>query len=207
MEVFEIDKDGTGEIFQANGCTLIIRKNLVDELGGLFFDEYFAYSEDTFLCFKIKFRGLKIMHTSKSIVHHKGGGASADNKPSNLYFYQERNRLLNFLIFFPGSFIIKYIPYLIYNFFMKAAASLVSEKYSFTQLVRAYTWLILNMGWIREKQIYLNSLKKTNGRNVMRFISGKIFNGDNVFEKAINSISIFYCLLVNLNVIENYKQS
>jgi GT2 family glycosyltransferase len=44
MEVFEIDKNGIGEIFQVNGCSLIIKKKLLDVIGGLFPYEYFAYA-------------------------------------------------------------------------------------------------------------------------------------------------------------------
>ncbi|MEO8209284.1 MAG: glycosyltransferase family 2 protein [bacterium] len=205
MEVFEIDKNAIGEIFQANGCSLIIRKKLVDELAGLFPDEYFAYSEDTFLCFKVKFAGLKIMHTSKSVVYHKGGGASMNNKSSFLYFYQERNRLLNFLIFFPRSFIIKYIPFLIFNFFLKLFASLVSKKYSAAQLVKAYLWLLSNHRWIQNERKNLNSIKKVSDDNVLKFLSGKIFNNGNIFEKFVNSVSLFYCRLTGIRVIENQK--
>ncbi|MBK8550804.1 MAG: glycosyltransferase family 2 protein [Ignavibacteria bacterium] len=49
MEIFEIGKDGLGEIFLAGGCSLIIRRSLADELNGLFLDEYFAYSEKTLI--------------------------------------------------------------------------------------------------------------------------------------------------------------
>lgn len=203
MEVFEIDGNGYGEIFQANGCSLIIRKQLADELGGLFLNEYFAYSEDSFLCFKVKFKGLKIIHTSKSVVHHKGGGASDKKKPSFLYFYQERNRLLNFILFFPGIFILKYIPYLIFNFFMKLALSFISKKYSAIQLGKAYWWLLTNFKWIKNERKILNNLKTVDQNSVLKYISCKIFNGENIPERIINSLSLFYCKVVNLKTLEN----
>lgn len=205
MEVFEINKNGTGEIFQANGCSLIIRKKLADELGGLFPDEYFAYSEDTYLCFKVKFRDMKIMHTSKSVVHHKGGGASKNKKLSYMYFYQERNRLLNFLIFFSCGFFIKYIPLLIFNFFLKLFASLFSEKYSAIQLLKAYWWLISNRHWIKKERMQLSSLKTVSDDKVLKYISGRVFNGNNTAEKIINKISVLYCKLTGIRILENQK--
>lgn len=203
MEVFEIDGNGYGEVFQANGCSLIIRKKLADVLGGLFLNEYFAYSEDSFLCFKVKFRELKIVHTSRSVVHHKGGGTSDKKKPSFLYFYQERNRLLNFILFFPGAFIIKYIPFLIFNFFMKLTLSFISKKYSAIQLVKAYWWILTNFKWIRNERLILNKLKTADQNSVLNFISCKIFNGENFAERFINSVSLIYCKLVNLKTLEN----
>jgi GT2 family glycosyltransferase len=205
MEVFEINKDGTGEIFQANGCSLIIRKKIIEELGGLFPEEYFAYSEDTFLCFKVKFRGLKIMHTSRSVVNHKGGGSSGKNKSSFLYFFKERNRLLNFLIFFPGNFLIKYIPFLIFNFFLKLFASAFSGKYSPVQLVKAYWWLISNHKQISKYRKHLKKMKQVSDDYVLKYISGKIFSGENAFEKFINKLSVFYCKLTGIRIMENQK--
>lgn len=205
MEVFDIGTDGTGEIFQANGCSLIIRKKLADELGGLFPDEYFAYAEDTYLSFKVKFRGLRILHTSESVVYHKGGGASQNSKSSFLYFYQERNRLLNFLIFFSNKFTLKYIPYLIFNFFMKLVMSLFSEKYSSYFLIKAYWWILTNKRKINQYRKDINKTKYESEDYVLGFLSGKIFNGSNVFEKTINYFSLLYCRLVNIPVVEIKK--
>ena len=203
MEVFEIDNKGYGEIFLASGCSLIIRKSLAGELNGLFLDEYFAYSEDTFLCFKVKFRGLKIVHTSRSKVNHRGGGTSENKKSSFLYFYQERNRLLNFLLLFSNGFILKYIPFMIFNFFMKLTASVLSPKYSATQLVRAYWWLLMNIKWIREQRAELKTIKIVNDDYVLGYLSGRIFNGDNIFERTVNSFSILYCRLAGIKIMEN----
>ncbi|MBK8550803.1 MAG: hypothetical protein IPL53_06965 [Ignavibacteria bacterium] len=146
---------------------------------------------------------MKIYHTSKSIVHHKGGGTSANRKASYLYFYQERNRLLNFLLFFPNSFLIKYIPYLIFNFVMKLTASAVSPKYSAVRLIKAYWWLLTNQKWIMKNRALLKSIKLIDDNHVLKYLSGKIFNGDNVFEKVINYFSIGYCKIVGIKIIEN----
>lgn len=203
MEVFEIDNKGYGEIFLASGCSLIIRKSLAGELNGLFLDEYFAYSEDTFLCFKVKFRGLKIVHTSRSKVNHRGGGTSENKKTSFLYFYQERNRLLNFLLLFSNGFILKYIPFMSFNFFMKLTASVLSPKYSALQLVKAYWWLLMNIKWIREQRAELKKIKIVNDDYVLGYLSGRIFNGDNIFERTVNSFSILYCRLSGIKIMEN----
>jgi GT2 family glycosyltransferase len=207
MLVFPIDTGGTGEIFQANGCSLIIKRGLADKLNGLFLDEYFAYAEDTFLSFKVKFAGYRILHNSNSIVRHKGGGTSKKQKASFLYFYQERNRLLNFFLFFSKSFLVRYIPYLTFNFALKAGASVFTSKYSFTGLFKAYWWLISHYTWIKKQREALANIKNVNERAVLSYISCKLFNGDNVAEKFINFLSLLYCRLFMLNVIEVNKNA
>ncbi len=204
MEIFEIARDGAGEIFVATGCSLIIRRRLVEELGGLFPEEYFAYSEDTYLSMKVKFRGLKIIHESASAVHHEGGGTSG-SVSSPLYFFQERNRLLNFLIFFKGSFVVKYVPFLMLNFIMKFLASLFSRKYSFIQLCRAYGWLLINSGWIKKQRDFAKSIKKVDDNHVLGYVTSRLIDGKSLFGRMINFASLAYCKIAFIRVMENRK--
>jgi hypothetical protein len=202
MEVFEIGKDGTGEIFQANGCSLIIKRELIDSFGGLFLDEFFAYAEDSYLSFKVKFAGLKTIHTSKSIVKHFGSATTKEYKSSFRTFLQERNRLLNFLIFFSSGFRWKYYPILIFNLMFKLFLSLFPGKYLFTGVLRAYWWLLKNRNWIKKQRKKENELKKISEKEVIKYLSGKLFNGENMFEKIINFFSFLYCRVLNIKVVE-----
>lgn len=202
MEVFDINEDGMGEIFQVNGCSLIIRKDLLNKLGGLFPEEYFAYAEDTYLSFKVKFAGYKIFHNSKSVVHHKGSSTMKKYRNEFITFHQERNRLLNFLIFFSDSFRSKFYPLLLLNFIIKITYSLFLRKYSLKGIIKAYSWLVSNSSWIENKRIELNILKTINEDEVIKCLSGRLANGDNFMEKMLNSISLTYMKLVNLKVVE-----
>jgi GT2 family glycosyltransferase len=202
---FDINDAGVGKIFQANGCSMIIRWKLVEQLGGLFPDEYFAYAEDTYLSFKVIFNGKKIMHNSRSIVHHKGNATTKEQVSSLMFFYRERNRLLNFILFFPGVFQLKYLPFLAFNFWVKFSLSLFSSNYSTKGLFRAYAWLVCNPKWIREHRHLLAGYQNVKPDEVLKFISGKVFNGDNLIEKIANTFSVFYCRLVGLKVFEVNK--
>jgi GT2 family glycosyltransferase len=202
MEVFDIDENGIGEIFQLNGCSVILRKSLINKLGGLFPDEYFAYAEDSYLSFKIKFAGYKIMHTSKSVVKHLGSATTKDFRSSFRTHLQERNRLLNFLIFFSGSYRLKYYPYLIKNFFFKIILSLLPGKYSLKGVLKAYWDLFKKRKWIKEERELVNKIKIIEEKEVIKYLSGKIFNGNNFVEKFFNFFSLFYCRIVNIKVIE-----
>ncbi len=203
MGIFPINENGIGEIFQATGCSLIIKRCLIDYLGGLFLDEYFAYAEDTYLCLKAKFYGKKIMHTSKSLVHHKGNATFNKQKSSLMFYYQERNRLLNFLLLFSKSFLLKYLALLAFNFFLKFFASFFIKKYSIRGLIRSYIWFITNYGKIKIWRTDLKRIKKINEAEVLKLLSGKIFNGENSFERLVNFFSLLYCRLARISVMEN----
>jgi GT2 family glycosyltransferase len=202
MNVFPICESGVGEILQANGCSMIIRKSVIEETGGLFLDEYFAYAEDTFLSLKVKFAGYKIIHTSNSIVHHRGGITSKSKKSSFIFFYQERNRLLNFLLFFSKCFRLKYYPYLFSNFLMKFFIGIFSKKYSVKGLIEAYLWLFTHRHWIKQERMVLEEIKKVSEKDVLKYISGNMFNGNNIIEKIGNFKSLLYCRIAKINVAE-----
>lgn len=205
MEVFDINENGIGEIFQVNGCSLIIKRELLNKLGGLFPDEYFAYAEDTYLSFKVKFAGYNIYHNAKSIVQHKGGATMSKYRGEFITFYQERNRLLNFLLFFSDNFRIKYYPLMLYNLFLKLFYGVISRKYSVSGILKAYAWIMKNGKWIETERAKIQQLKRIKEEEVLLYLSGKAANGNNSFEKVLNSIMFFYLKLVNIQVIETSK--
>lgn len=202
MGVFDINENGIGEIFQVNGCSLIIKREVLDKVDGLFFNEYFAYAEDTFLSFKVKFAGYKIIHNSKSVVHHIGSATMKKYKSAFVTFYQERNRIMNFMIFFSDSFRRKYYPLLLLNFILKIFYSLLLGKYSFKGILKAYFWLLNNIDWIDLKRNEIKKYAVLSENDVLRVLSGKIANGDNFWEKMLNKISLTYLKLVNIKVFE-----
>lgn len=205
MRVFEINNKGIGKILLATGAAIMFSKKLIVELGELFPKEYFFYAEDTYFSLRSAFAGYENYHTSKSVVRHFGGGTIGKKKNSFVTFSQERNRLLNFLLLFSGKFVWKYIPILILNFFLKLLRSLIDKSYSVAGLFKAYYWIITNIKWIKNKRIALRKSKKRKDDEVLKLISGKIFNGENLFEKFINFWSLMYCRITSIKVIEYYR--
>lgn len=205
MEMFEIGEDGIGEIFQASGCSMIIRKDITDGYGYLFPEEYFAYAEDTFLSFRVKFSGYDIKHNANSVVHHAGNATFKKFRSSYLFFFQERNRILNILLFFNVFFQIRYIPYLMFNFLMKFFASFFIKKYSVAGLIKAYFWIIFNTGWILRKRKEMKAHYTVQQNYVLGYITSRLFNGASTAEKIINAISYLYCKITFVRVLENRR--
>lgn len=203
MRFFDISEDGIGDIFMVTGCSFIIKREVLNSVSGLFLDEYFAYAEDSYLSFKIKFAGYRSIHNSKSVVRHLGGATMKKYRSRFVTYYQERNRILNYLIFFSDSFRRKYYPYLLMNLFLKFTYSLFFRKYSFMGLIKAYFWIIRNSEWIESRRIEMNKIKRVKEEDVLKILSGKIANGDNLLEVILNRISLTYLKLVNINVFES----
>jgi GT2 family glycosyltransferase len=73
-----MDPDMTHEAEAVSGSCMLIRKQVVDQIGYL--DErYFAYQEDADFCFRARQAGWKIVYVpTASIVHFGGEGGSRD---------------------------------------------------------------------------------------------------------------------------------
>lgn len=205
MEIFPVGENGKGEIFLAGGASLIFRKTLLGDKKEIFPDEYFLYSEDTYLSFFSLFSGYKNYHNARSIVYHKGSGTTKKSKSSFITYYQERNRFLNLLIFFPFIFLILLIPYFIFNILSKILLSLFKKKYSLFGIMRAHLWLTFHPGFILKQREVIKPYKKIKYRKVLEYLTCKLFNGENRFEVFINSLSVFYCSLTGLKTVEFRK--
>ena len=80
------------EVDYCSGAVLLVKRDLVAEIGGL--DEIFlpAYYEDTSLCFSIREKGYKVMYQPKTVVIHHEGITSGTNLSSGIKKYQNINK-------------------------------------------------------------------------------------------------------------------
>lgn len=85
--------DQSGTCGFANGCCLLLSKDIIDKIG--FLDErFFLYYEDTEYSLRAYENGVGIWYCPSAIVYHKVNGSTGGNeKPANAY-YITRNWLL-----------------------------------------------------------------------------------------------------------------
>ena len=101
------------EIEAANGACLLIRKEVVKDVGYLR-DKYFMYWEDADFCLRAKKSGWKIIYTPETVLWHKVSASSGIGSNLNDYFLT-RNRL---------DFGLRYAP-------LRAKTALIKESVRF----------------------------------------------------------------------------
>ncbi len=195
MRIFENPTD----IFYAGGASLIFRKSV---LGLPFDDDYFVYGEDVYLGLRARFMGYDVKHTNESRLDHFGSGTAKHQKSGFLTFYQERNRLLNILLFFSAPTIVKTIPYVIGNLFGKCLLSLLPTKYSFTGIIRAHWWIAAHGRTVMEKRRKIRAQHRVEEKQVIAMMTAKLTNGETITGRWINALSIAYCKIAGLPVRE-----
>lgn len=188
--------------FYPNGCSVIFRKS---ETGEPFDSDYFYYGEDVYLGLKARFMGMKIKFVKESVVHHFGGGTESATEKKT--FYMERNRFLNLYQFFSIGFLIKMVPYIAFNHNTKILASIFSSKYSFIGILKAYFWFYVNIPLVAKKRRKLRKSFKVNEKDVIKYMSCKVFNDERAVNKLINQISYFYTRLAGIKPVEYYQKN
>lgn len=187
------------EIFFAGGASLIFKRDIL----GLPFDpDYVVYAEDVYLSLRARFMGYNVRHTNASRVKHLGS-ATAKKKPRQwLTFYQERNRLLNTLLFFDWWTLVKLLPIFGMNVLGKLLVALYSRRWSFFGLLQSYVWLVFHPHVIYNKRRALRQERRVDEREIIQKMSGRLFNDQDVFARLLNACVLWYCRLVGLKTIE-----
>lgn len=76
------------------GAFMIISKDLYDKVGG-FSEDYFLYSEDMDLCYKVTEKGMRVLYTPDYEIIHIGGQSEAtDSNSSNKFKKMLDSRLV-----------------------------------------------------------------------------------------------------------------
>ncbi len=195
MRIFTLPEN----TFFCSGASLAFRKKV---FGEPFDPEYFLYSEDVYLGLRARFMGYRPVHVCESVVLHRGGAATAKSPAAHITCLQERNRLLNLLLFFSIGTILKILPLFVAQAAAKIAWALVGGEYSLPGLLRAYLWPLVHPGYIRKRRKQLGGERRVPERDVLSWMTAHMTNGESAIGRAMNSVSAGYCRLVGLHTIE-----
>ncbi|MBN1129342.1 MAG: glycosyltransferase family 2 protein [Chitinispirillaceae bacterium] len=88
------------EVEAVSGACMVVRRGVFEDVGG-FDEEYFMYSEDVDLCYKMHREGLRTIYCPAAEIVHHGGGSTQGKTPGlfstammreALYRYFEKHR-------------------------------------------------------------------------------------------------------------------
>lgn len=133
------------EVDKIEGSCMLIRRSLLD-LIGLLYPKFWAYWEETDLCFRAKRAGFKVAYLPKSEVWHKVAASIGGENNSLRQYYLNRNRLLfarrNLSLGDQAKFLVYYFGF---ELWLKTAVELKHRKRdgAFTYLRAAFDGLRL----------------------------------------------------------------
>lgn len=91
----QVDNDQlfkSGFTFFAHGAAMIVRKDVLDKIGG-FPDIFFLYYEEMDYSYKIRKAGFNIFYNNSAVIYHRVSYTVGEDSPLKTY-YMTRNRIL-----------------------------------------------------------------------------------------------------------------
>ena len=132
------------------GASCLIRNGIFRKL---FEDFYFFSREDHYLGYMLWGSGKKILCTDKSIVWHYGGGSARRVPSSLIYYLNERNSLLNALIFQSKRLLVTLVPILCLERTLMFFYYLVTRnKVALGSMINAWLYCYKHKNDIRKKR-------------------------------------------------------
>jgi GT2 family glycosyltransferase len=176
------------EVFFASGCAMLLRKEMLDDIG-LFDEDFFAYADDTDMGWRSQLAGWRCIYNPKAVVYHLHSASSSAYSPLKA-FLVERNRIWVAMEYYPVSLLLAGPFYTLKRYFYQAygalfrkgAAGRFTQEFSKFQLLKVlfmvYYSVLKNLPLILQKRSRMKRKKRISNKEIYglfeRFgISGK----------------------------------
>lgn len=191
IPTFSISDKITPTFFPA-GVSMICKRDLVDI--PTFDPDYFMYDDDIYFGWYMRLKGYEIVYAPSSTLEHLES-ASAKKVRGLIPYFEDRNRLLNVLLFYEFSTLLKVFPLLIVSF----AFNILSNPRDRLKII-PYT--IKNMGAIRKKRRRIQGGRRIRDKDIIKYMTYKLSGEVGFFYNTVNKLVYWYCRLMKLHTYE-----
>lgn len=185
--------DNTSSVFFAGGTCLAFRRS---EVGIPFPEEYFLYQEDVFLSWRLRLAGKDVRMAQESLVLHRGSASVKHQASALVSYYQERNRLLNLLVFYSRRTLAAVAPLMLIDAVVKVGLSAIGRGKNLRGILRAYAWPIAHHGWVRSERKKIQKARTISDAAVLRLMSGKLLESESRWVEVLGDWVKRYVLFV-----------
>jgi len=198
LRAFFMDRDIR---FFPAGCAFMVPRYLFPE--GPFEGDYFLGGEDAQLGFRIQDGKRQVVAARGAKVFHGEG-----DKPFRLpgwrkEYFLFRNRYLTLLTFYHGDTLLKLTPLLAVDCFFNLLRGLFLSPEKLVGTAAAAAWIFFHPGWLRRKRMEIQDKRGEGDGGVLGKLSGRILAGEGAAARFANFLSLVYCRLARIPVLES----
>jgi N-acetylglucosaminyl-diphospho-decaprenol L-rhamnosyltransferase len=158
------------EIFAAKGAALLVRRTALTETGA-FDPEFFAYFEETDLCWRLWLAGWEVGFAAHARVLHKLGATASGLPSAFVQFHSYKNRIRTLLKNLGPLRLAWMLPYHLGLCALLAAWYLLRGRPGLAfAIVRAIAWNALHLGGTLGERRRVQRLRRVSDRVLMRRI-------------------------------------
>ena len=167
--------------FYPSGAIFIARREAWESVKGMEPD-FFLYGEDVNFGWKLRLAGWDVEKTHLCKVHHEGQGSVKKHLSSfKKYFYQERNRLLNWHCLNTQNTRFSYAPWYSLNEIGRLVSSSLNIP-RFLSLIYAWLHILFSFKYIYKKNQHINSIRKVNDSKIHKWFAPQWSKRKSVFD-------------------------
>jgi hypothetical protein len=155
------------EIFAGKGAALLIRRNALDEVGA-FDSDFFAYFEESDLCWRLWLAGWEVGFAAEARVLHRLGATASSLPTQFVQFHSFKNRICTLLKNLGPARLAWMLPYHVALCLGLAAWYAVRGRLALGgAILRALAWNMTHLGDTARKRRSVQRLRKTPDRELM----------------------------------------
>lgn len=192
--------DDPREVFYPEGCALMYPRFLAAD--GPFDPDYFIYQEDVYFGWKLRLQDRGVRRSMSAKVFHEEGGTMSRYPRWRSVYYRTRNRWLNLLLFYDTSSLLKVMPWMGAEALGSLLKGFVTGFNNLVGTLLALAWVAFHPVAIYRKRQVLQEKRKAPDREILRYLSGRVVPDGGFLSRVLNFLSLTYCLLVELEVLE-----
>ena len=157
-------------IFAAKGVCLLVRASVLDEVG-MFDDSYFAYFEETDLCWRIWLAGYKVYFVPSARILHRVAATSRSLDSYLVNYHAFKNRIQSLLKNLGLFYLLKILPiHVLVCVGLFAVYCLRGRRRKARAIADALAWNIFNLNKTMMKRRHVQGVvRRRDDRSLMKF--------------------------------------
>jgi GT2 family glycosyltransferase len=189
------------EVFHPESGAFLYPRFLAPE--GPFDSDYFLFQGGEYLGWKMRLARRDSALSRSAKVFRRNDPERPGIPEWKAVYYRTRNRWLNLLLFYRASNLLRVLPWVAAESLFRMARGLATGFQSLLGTLLALGWLAFHPALILRKRRAVQGKRKVPDREVLRCVSGRLV-GDGVrFSRTLNFLSLAYCWVVGLEVLES----
>lgn len=159
-------------VFSAKGAAMTIRTKVLKETGVLDSD-FFAYLEESDLCWRVWLRNYKVIFLPTSVVHHAWGASSPTKKATQFILYLgTRNRIMMLIKNLQGKnlpvFVLRNIGI---NFVISTFFLLTGRSSECKMVLKGILWNITHLGKVLKKRAEVQRIRRVSDDEYFKIVA------------------------------------
>ena len=159
--------DGCFQVSTVSGAAMLLKKDIIKKVG-LCDPSYFAYFEDTELCWRHILFGYKVVYDSNSLILHKGGQTSKKMNINFITFHSTKNRIATEIKIFGFICLTKMLFFEAVRLPLAFFQTLFSKRVMTLAYFTSVFWVLSHMRDIIRKRAEIQKWRKVSDNVILR---------------------------------------